>query len=691
MESKIEENGFYDLSEDIKLALKSKDIHRLFPVQKQLLSIIKPSSSSYTRLRTSDLCVSASTGSGKTLAYLLPIIRSLSNSINSQPKFRALIVVPTRDLAIQIREVLTWLLVSSKLKFLVITGVGKLKTEKKVLVKQVQNCVSNSSKFNNKNSLSNLRSSKYNDDDDDVNTVNDIKSNVMADLDLIKWTKDKDNNININSIAEDFKLGIKRLHSEMNGEINDIPNQPKTNDILKKYIDNIDILVSTPGRLVDHIRYTDGFDLSKLEFLVLDEADKLLSQDYNDLLSVILSSINSKSNNDILIKDPLIKYPSRNVQKILLSATLNGDPRLISMLKLHDPLYLRVRSLNDNDRNVDSDAVTTDAGSRTIMGKLQDIVIADGSIESAEKYATNVTEDGNKMVDDANKEQDTDKNNDNDNNTLQNKESDISSMVKYVLPDTLNEYILICNNLEQIEKPLQLLLIILQFQLKGVLIFTKSVQATHRLAALLQTFISKFIEVYGNSSKKEFEFDEKKGKLELDEILKFDSSSKSKTIKLLISYAKSITIRSFSAELKQGERTKLLKDFRNNKITILVASDVVCRGVDLGQVVESVINYDIPSTLQAYVHRVGRTARAGNRGISISLLEPREMKWFKKEIIRNKEIYHPNLNNSNNDDENNNNKSSTILSKIKLPHVEDIELIFSDIYKDSIKSVASLL
>ena len=59
--------------------------------------------------------------------------------------------------------------------------------------------------------------------------------------------------------------------------------------------------------------------------------------------------------------------------------------------------------------------------------------------------------------------------------------------------------------------------------------------------------------------------------------------------------------------------------FRDNKLQILVASDVAARGLDIKNV-DLIINYDIPKTSQEYVHRIGRTARAGSEGKVISLL-----------------------------------------------------------------------
>lgn len=69
----------------------------------------------------------------------------------------------------------------------------------------------------------------------------------------------------------------------------------------------------------------------------------------------------------------------------------------------------------------------------------------------------------------------------------------------------------------------------------------------------------------------------------------------------------------------QRQRDAVLKDFRAGKIPILIATDVAARGLDITDV-EYVINYDFPSTLEDYVHRIGRTARGDRKGTSYSLI-----------------------------------------------------------------------
>ncbi|MDR3386483.1 MAG: DEAD/DEAH box helicase [Rudaea sp.] len=73
----------------------------------------------------------------------------------------------------------------------------------------------------------------------------------------------------------------------------------------------------------------------------------------------------------------------------------------------------------------------------------------------------------------------------------------------------------------------------------------------------------------------------------------------------------------------QGARTKALKEFKNGKVTVLVATDIAARGLDIDQL-PIVVNFDLPMVAEDYVHRIGRTGRAGAEGLAISLVAPEE-------------------------------------------------------------------
>lgn len=81
-------------------------------------------------------------------------------------------------------------------------------------------------------------------------------------------------------------------------------------------------------------------------------------------------------------------------------------------------------------------------------------------------------------------------------------------------------------------------------------------------------------------------------------------------------------------DLSQGRRMNVLKQFKNGKLDILVATDVAARGLDISGV-SHVYNYDIPQDPDSYVHRIGRTGRAGKNGISVTFVTPNELGYMR--------------------------------------------------------------
>jgi ATP-dependent RNA helicase RhlE len=75
----------------------------------------------------------------------------------------------------------------------------------------------------------------------------------------------------------------------------------------------------------------------------------------------------------------------------------------------------------------------------------------------------------------------------------------------------------------------------------------------------------------------------------------------------------------------QGARTKALDDFKQGRVQVLVATDIAARGIDI-DLLPLVVNYDLPNVSEDYVHRIGRTARAGASGQAISLVSPEEVR-----------------------------------------------------------------
>jgi ATP-dependent RNA helicase DeaD len=80
--------------------------------------------------------------------------------------------------------------------------------------------------------------------------------------------------------------------------------------------------------------------------------------------------------------------------------------------------------------------------------------------------------------------------------------------------------------------------------------------------------------------------------------------------------------------MDQGQRDRVMGRLRSGAAELLVATDVAARGLDIEQLTH-VVNYDVPSAPDAYVHRIGRVGRAGREGVAITLAEPREHRMLK--------------------------------------------------------------
>ena len=88
------------------------------------------------------------------------------------------------------------------------------------------------------------------------------------------------------------------------------------------------------------------------------------------------------------------------------------------------------------------------------------------------------------------------------------------------------------------------------------------------------------------------------------------------------------TVISIHGDKTQVIRNKAIEDFKNKKTSILIATDVASRGIDITNV-DAIINFDIPNIAETYVHRIGRTGRAGKSGIAFSFCSPDENEYIK--------------------------------------------------------------
>lgn len=299
----------------------------------------------------------------------------------------------------------------------------------------------------------------------------------------------------------------------------------------------VDILICTPGRLIDHLNDTLNFSLQHLRFLVIDEADRLLDQSFQNWLAQVLEAIRPRTTelahtstapprHDAVAPAflPVSQCPPEvymleqkrsSCQKLLFSATLTRDPAKISALKLHNPKYFIVQGLMKS-------------------------------------------RDGPEILDIA--------------------------MEKFSVPATLTEHMIVCDSAQ---KPLVFFYLVHRYQVTNALVFTKSTESTARLVDL------------------------------------FNSFNKARS-----PAPQQIVVVAYSSDLPPNERKSILEKFKAKEIQILVCSDLISRGIDISHV-SHVVSYDVPVDIRKYVHRVGRTARAGRVGAAWSLVEDQEARHFK--------------------------------------------------------------
>lgn len=472
-------------------------------VQTALLPMLHPGFEQHL----GDICVSAKTGSGKTLAYLLPIIEALKH--RAAPILSAVVVVPSRQLVNQALQVAEDLCAGTKIKVGTALGNTAFASEQKQLVK--------------------LRA-QY-----DPKEAKELHERA----------------------SQQLRTGFV----EKSGIIDDLMGMPL--DHVPRYDSGVDILICTPGRLVEHIEHTTGFLLNSVRWLVIDEADQLLNQNFQGWASVLMDALHGETPTDFMnAQERLYKrerdansiwsavLPARRqLTKVVLSATMEKDLTKLGTLRLKRPKLVVVQDETneiqplENDENVfelpstlDEFAVHVGDGSNKPLHLLHVLLTyvfegIDASNTRAMQQADSSAEDGSSDDDE--------------------KVTRISN------------------------------------HQSRVLIFTKSTENASRLSHLLSVLEPAFK-----------------------------------------NYLRTMT-RALTAEASR----KLLKSFGSGDVKILIASDAASRGLDIPDITH-VINYDIPTSITSYIHRVGRTARAGKYGQAWTLFTKTEAAWFLKQVTK---------------------------------------------------------
>ncbi|RAL05519.1 putative ATP-dependent RNA helicase DBP6 [Aspergillus ibericus CBS 121593] len=543
---------FADLGIDSNLlrVLGSNGYKEAFAVQSTVIPLLLQGPKNHP----GDLCISAATGSGKTLSYVLPLVTALEAL--PAPRLRGLIVVPTRELVKQAREACELCAAGSGLRVASAVGNVAIKDEQRSLMRVDQ--VYGPATFK-------------------------LRQNVKLTGD--DWT---------NFSLQDYISDAGDLSESLPGYVH--RSEP-----------NVDILICTPGRLVDHLRYTKGFTLKNLEWLVIDEADRLLNESFQEWVDVVMGSLDARKTPEAFgftgnfLSGLGLPIQSKEPRKVILSATMTRDVTKLNTLRLANPKLVVIGS----DAAVDEDESGVVAPSDeqfTLPPTLKEHILSVGdgsqkplyllrlllsqikveaksvkpsvsySEESSSESDSDDTSDSSsdesdsESESDSDSESDTSSDSDDSDDTSEDESSDESESDSDSEPED-----------EKPQSPAQ----------TTVLVFTKSSESASRLARLLALVEPSLADRIGT-------------------IIKSNKSSASR---------------------------KTLTAYRRGKVSVIIATDRASRGLDLRSLTH-VVNYDVPASITTYVHRVGRTARAGQEGSAWTLVAHREGKWFASQIAK---------------------------------------------------------
>ena len=536
------------LSKKTLAHLEARGYTTAFAVQAALLPLLLPHPY-LTHLPPNDICVSAPTGSGKTLAYVLPIIENLRPRLDT--KLRAVIVVPTRELVAQAYTVASTCAQGSAIQIALAVGNQSVAAEQDLLVK---------------------RGRSY-DPERHRSLMNRARKRQCFELD---------------SDLTDTDAAM----------LDDVVRLPT--GYVPAYSSAADLLICTPGRLVEHLTATAGFTLDHVEWLVVDEADRLLDQSFQEWVAKVTAALDvqkplSTPSPETAALRHLMPHRERYVRKVILSATMTRDISKLSALKLRRPTMVVVKT--EAEALVDPDTATANSAegfelpttlsefavpvgdgsdkplfllellrSRIFPGsKVESRTLQDDSSSTSTSESDSSSDDESSSDDDSDSSSDSSDDSSDDSSSSSGSDSDASSIS--IAPKGSNDLA---------PKPTG----------SGmVLIFTPSTEAAARLHHL---------------------------------ITHIEPSYKATTLLL----TKASTNLNFNT---------------SSLPRIIISTDRASRGLDL-PLLTHVINYTIPRSLASYVHRVGRTARAGRSGEAWSLFAENEGRWFWNEIARAKDI-----------------------------------------------------
>ncbi|MCJ1443955.1 MAG: ATP-dependent RNA helicase dbp6 [Stictis urceolatum] len=551
------------LSRRTKRALTARGYNEAFAIQSAVLPLLLPGPHKHLR----DICIASGTGTGKTLAFILPIIESLRTRASGV--LRALIVVPTRELVSQTRALFEACAAKSHIKVAAAEGSKTLKEERKLLVKRIGRW--------------------------------DPEAAAKILQSPIPWKF-----INDDPSEERSKVNLQFERATLD------------QGFVPDYRSIIDVLICTPGRLVDHMKSTRGFTLEHVEWFVIDEVDRLLNQSYQEWLNHVMPALEYERKPVgvwATIESNSFKK-KRRVRKVIASATLTTDVSKLVSLSLFRPVLVTLEGVDQERATAQFNLPETlkevamaigDVNEKPLylLHLLKEFMAPFGvsNIENAQALEVEISRNNDSASSHGGSDSDANRGSRSTSVASLSNDSSSSAESRISLADT--DSISSESEIDSIGSD-------------GTLV--TAAENSGQLSTSTSTPPTRGIVIFTRTNE---------NALRLTRLLKLMRPSWAPQIGCLAGAG------------RVGSRRKTLSRLRQGGLAVVVASNLAARGLNIGNLAQ-VVNYDLPNSLESYVHRVGRTARAGNEGKATTLTAHHEGRWFWNEIAKTPKVHRAN-------------------------------------------------
>jgi ATP-dependent RNA helicase DDX31/DBP7 len=347
----------------------------------------------------------------------------------------------------------------------------------------------------------------------------------------------------------------------------------------------VGVLVSTPGRLLDHLRNTNSFQLPNLSWLVFDEADRLLDMGFEQDVRQILEMLSKKS-----------ASPGDRLISVLCSATLNDNVGRLVDLALQDPVFVNVtvKDTHANKKDLPASSQSGESGDSSESNEDDDLEVVPAG-ENDDDDDPNASDEARQLGDrDA---------------------ADEELERAHAIPPQLRQHFTVCHA----KRKLVTLATFLRWKLQAdqkakILVFLSNCDSVEYLYALFST-----VELPKASARRR----------------RHNNNDEEDDSEPLLP----CNLFKLHGNLSQQVRSATFATFGKADKGIMFATDVVARGVDIPNI-SWIVQYDVPADPAAYVHRIGRTARIGAAGDALLMIVESEKPYV--DILRARK--HMNMN-----------------------------------------------